>query len=340
MSAKNNHGNHAHIRASLLRYINNWEAWEAEHKAEASFSPAEWNALMVLVKRPFSQHTEDSMNYISPLFEQAHRIGPITKIEDEPFIDPVTSTARFRVSWELPGGRGRFPREGYGFEPGEEAPSFSKKMLTGGEKKAKQFAAKCALSFLDDNPNWTEGGASASADSSPDNEKISDRDEGVCLDLGDQTGKADLTHRVSPSRNPYLPKKKIKLDEVVQVQQRTRSTSTEPEEQPNIEVPRSPPPSVVLFFKSTCKSVEMLAKSMRFDVPKYETRLNEDGTYSGRPIFMLDGRMPTNLGVVSSARSEEECKGLMAQKVLSWLTEKKISLENDFELLERTGSGV
>ncbi|KAH6897051.1 hypothetical protein B0T10DRAFT_602424 [Thelonectria olida] len=303
MTPKHDEANHSAIRAALRGYIDKWEAWEQENHREASIPNVEWNALMVLAKHTFEQDVDDS-NYIGKLLERGPQIGPIIKLADEEFMDELTKTRSFRTSYQLPNGRGVFPREGYGFQAGQEAPSFPQK------KRAKQFAAKCALAWLDDNPDWPEVGSSTK-----DTPMSSSNDK--------------------PHHSPPLAKSSSPLSKKVKVEDAEDHQGARITPAPSNTKARFPLPASSSEDETSATSVlqdvNKLAKQLGFDPPRYMVEHHLNGTYSAKPVFQLDGRMPEGLGVVTGAATEHQAKRDAAQKVLVWLQEKEKSVQADLD---------
>lgn len=77
------------------------------------------------------------------------------------------------------------------------------------------------------------------------------------------------------------------------------------------------------------KQVDGLAKKLGFDAPKYAITCEADGSYSGHPVFQLDGRMPENLACVTGMESENEARAEMARIVFDWLCREYKSMDKD-----------
>ncbi|KAK7402987.1 hypothetical protein QQX98_011263 [Neonectria punicea] len=260
---------------------------------------------------------------------------------EEHLIDPATGYSRFRVYYTLPGGRGRFPRQGFGYKAGETASSFSQK------KKAKQFAAKCALAGLrgphpsdavieddddadDDYVDASDSGPDIDSDSEGSSHYYevgggdSDDDDNYDCD-GSEDDKIDSHRPVNhppPSVQHSPERKKLKI--------------ADPEMQNG--APIRPPqglkqqytslPSDISLFKR----VEVLCKKLGIDIPRYHVKGETNGLYSGRPRCWVDGLMPDNLGHVQDVQSEFEAKALMAEEVLVWLKGEERKRESQHAL--------
>lgn len=199
-----------------------------------------------------------------------------------------------------------FPREGYGFAVGEEAPYFPQKKarsflrspgkmtrLTVYPQRAKQFAAKCALAWLDGHPPSPSLIPSPSRPSSPRSKNLK------------TSSSSSSSSSASPSPSPSPPP--------------TR--------------PQPPTPAEAATSAATLKRVSALARKLGFDAPRYVVELHDDGTFSARAVFRLDGRMPEGLGCVEGMESEAQAKRRAAEGVLEWLLEREVVAQADVDML-------
>ncbi|KPM43475.1 hypothetical protein AK830_g3043 [Neonectria ditissima] len=328
--------------------LRDWKKWERDNGKPMVFSKAEEAALRLLTAVNSEPDLDDD-NYIGKLNEALQRkklVMPPGTPSEETLIDPSTKQSRYRVYYTLPNGQGKFPRPGYGYEPGEEAPAFSQK------KKAKQFAAKWALSGLthpppsdavpdDDDANdkdYVDG-----SDSAPDSDSDSDGsshyyeagDSDIDADDDDDGDDDDNkddenpnSHRAEhppPSVQNSPERKKLKIEDA-------EAQNGAPVSLP----PASKKHSTSLPSDSSLpKRVEALCKKLGIDAPKYHAECDANGMWSGRLTCWADGLMPETLGRVQGAQSKMELKTLMAKEMLAWLKAENQKRESQCVLGDR-----
>ncbi|KAF7551578.1 hypothetical protein G7Z17_g4924 [Cylindrodendrum hubeiense] len=269
--------------------------------------------------------------------------GMLFKPDEEELTIKATGQRRFRTWYQLPRVRGKFPRVGYGYAAGEEAPTFSQK------KKARQFAAQQTLAWLK---------RSSASDSSPDShDDETDNEE----ESGDESGEGGgddngIGNGNSSCRNESKAKAKANDDGKSKADHPPPSTQNSPEYKKlkieDAEVQDGAP--IVTsplwnnqFVKvslndidendgeegpSLFKRIEIKCKTMGIDPPRYNISL-EAGGWGGRPSFWTDGRMPGDLGLVKNAPNKAKAKVEMAEQVLTWLVTEEQGRRRDVGLM-------
>ncbi|KAM0222617.1 hypothetical protein ACHAPA_001906 [Fusarium lateritium] len=200
-----------------------------------------------------------------------------------------TNVPRSRVTCILSSEQQSFPKEGYGYEAGEEVPSFKK------AQKAKNFAAMHALRFLQGagpSPRGSKRSASMTQES-PNHIRVKP-DEDTC-DGGASTA-GPSTSKGEDAQAPISP---------------TAVASASTTQGPTMR-----------------EKIAVLGERLDFGTPEYyierSTTVDGDGeTWMGRPIFRNDGRIPEGMGVVTGIVGRQQAEDLVAEKVLEWLQKEE-----------------
>ncbi|KAM0346883.1 hypothetical protein ACHAPU_005223 [Fusarium lateritium] len=201
-----------------------------------------------------------------------------------------TNVPRSRVTCILPSKGQTFPQEGYGYQAGQEVPSFKK------AQKAKNFAAMYALKFLrGDGPSPRGSKRSASmTEESPAHTRVKAEEDNS--DGGASTAGPSL----SSGKSAQAP---------------TYSTVA---------------PTTTTQGPTIRERIAGLSGRLGFGIPEYhiEPDNTADGTWKGRPVFRNDGRIPEDMGVVTGVVGRQVVEDLVTQKVLEWLqAEEKLREE-------------
>ncbi|CAM1505532.1 Fc.00g111690.m01.CDS01 [Cosmosporella sp. VM-42] len=277
--------NQAGIPWNRLRaWIDEQEAFE-KATGRARLSQAQRVAIASLVP-PVEEPEVGDRDYVSELcmHEQAkrHELPKFDWKDDSINVNGVPQL-RWRGSCRLPWCDEVFPQVGYGYETGQEIPSFQAK------KKAKQFAAKQALSFLTGLPT--------------------------------KTAPAKVTSQSSPPISPLPKRIKVEQDTKVKPEPATAHPPAIPTP-PRIDVPSSD--SFDEGGPTIPERVAGLATMLNFGCPSY--KIEQDGDkpniWKGRPYFQQDARVPEDLGVVRGIFGKKKAKLEIAEKVLMWLEEE------------------
>jgi hypothetical protein len=200
-----------------------------------------------------------------------------------------TNVPRSRVTCIIASKNQSFPKEGYGYEAGQEVPSFKK------AQKAKNFAAMHALRFLQGvgpSPRGSKRSASMTQ-KSPTHTRVKAEED--TFDGGVSTAGPSLSKDTDAQASISS----------------TTAASTTTTQGPTIR-----------------ERVASLGERLGFGIPEYyikrSTMADEDGeTWVGRPIFKNDGRIPEGMGVVTGVVGRQQAEDLVAEKVLEWLQKEQ-----------------
>ncbi|OAA43071.1 hypothetical protein NOR_04438 [Metarhizium rileyi] len=277
----------------LLLWIQRQIAHEMQTGQPVALTRPQLQALSQFV--PFNEEPDVSdHDYVSQLMQKMqtrHSANPVFEDQDPTNI-PIDG--HFQPLWRCIctiERYGSFPREGFGFSAGQQAPFFQSK------KNAKQFAAKHALSFLDQ----------VAATPIP----------GLHLDMDRPS--------ISPVQlfGPQIlpPQSKQPLNK------RPRLSPRLPSPTP---VPAAPRSSVSVFEK-----VASLSSRLGIDTPAYRVEPDPAGVdlFSGQPVFKNAMRVPPEVGVVSGIAGQNEARLRVAESVLDWLQAELQRRQETFERL-------
>ncbi|KAH8737757.1 hypothetical protein BGZ61DRAFT_438944 [Ilyonectria robusta] len=311
---------------ALESKVRAWKAWEREQGMPMPFSPAQRHAISILLP-PDPEPNLDDRNYIGELNEWIQKkYGAIVcKPDEEVLVEPFSKQSRFRVWYKLPGVEGQFPRERFGYAPGEEAPKFSQK------KKAKLFAAKQALAWLNraptsDYPPGNHDDASGNGGEVGNN----DGDGGdSSSDSGKGKGKVDHP-RPTTQNSPESKKMKIEDAEVqdgAPIGPRPLFSEASVKSLANDNINEDEEESASIF-----KRIETKCKMMGIDAPQYITTCEPDG-WCCLPCFWADGLMPEAMGLVRNAPNKPQAKIKAAERVLVWLSTEEQRRNKDIDTM-------
>ncbi|GAB0136683.1 hypothetical protein EsDP_00004976, partial [Epichloe bromicola] len=223
-------------------------------------------------------------DYVSLLLQktQSRRLLAPVFANPEPVNMPVDGhlEPRWRCSCTIQS-YGEFPRRGFGFSAGQQAPLFQSK------KNAKQFAAKQALDFLSHSPGSKSSvipvlNQIPSLPSSLPQKRVSPKLE--------SPSKARLVHTPSPMAS----------------RANSEGSSTSGTASPR--------------QSSVFEQVSLLTGRLGVDSPSYRIEPDPAGGdyFCGRPIFKNGGRVPPDLGFVSGVAGLAQAKLRVAEEVLAW----------------------
>ncbi|KAH7162590.1 hypothetical protein B0J13DRAFT_615223 [Dactylonectria estremocensis] len=313
-----------------------WKAYQREHGRPFPFSTAMYTALSIIML-PGTEPDLDNHNYIGDL-QGKDKHSSLSGPDEEETIDPSTGQKRFRVWYNLPGVGGRFPRDGFGFNNGEAAPTFSQK------KKAKQFAAKQAMAWLSGSSrSGIPSGSNVEDEAVKEEEKWNCEDDyDVSMNDNDNAkgkGRDEVNGnggylRQPPSLQNSPERKKVKIGDAEE--QNGASIAPSPQASRAFEKPRSGANTNSSVNEnedaegaSLFKLIEKKCKILGIDPPTYKMKADGAGLWSGQPSLWADGLMPENLGVVQDVSSKAQAKLDMTEQVFAWLVGEEQKRKKD-----------
>ncbi|KAM0251387.1 hypothetical protein ACHAP5_001696 [Fusarium lateritium] len=274
----------------LIKFANEKKAEEKKSGKPAQLNQQQIIAISQLIE--VAQDIEIEDKWVGELNQycQQNKL-PLPLFAPETFNLQVygTNVPRSRVTCILSSKHQSFPQEGYGYEAGEEFPSFKK------AQKAKNFAAMHALRFLQGvgpSPRGSKRSASMTQES-PDHIRVK-ADEDTC-DGGASTASPSPL-KGEDAQAPIFP---------------TTVASASTTQGPTMR-----------------ERIAVLGERLGFGTPEYyieqSNTVDEDGeTWMGRPIFRNDGRIPEGMGVVTGIVGRQQAEDLVAEKVLEWLQKEE-----------------
>ncbi|KAG8416734.1 hypothetical protein J3458_007296 [Metarhizium acridum] len=293
----------------LLLWVQQQIALEMRTGQPVALTRSQLEALSEFV--PFNEEPDVSdQGYVSKLVEKVQALRLANPVWTDQGPTSIPMNGHFQPLWRCvctvhP--HGSFPREGFGFSAGEQAPFFQSK------KNAKLFAAKHALSYL------TQARSAAIT-------------PGKLLRMG------------RPAISPLqLPKPHIPSPQDMQPlskRQRLSANSpvpgTTPSKSPWTSVPSTRSPSNSSVFEE----VSSLCNRLALGSPTYKIEPDPAGhdVFCGRPVFKNDLRIPPDLGIVSGIAGEGQAKLKVAESVREWLQAELQRRQDTFESLWSTAS--
>ncbi|KAF4996901.1 hypothetical protein FGRMN_4222 [Fusarium graminum] len=203
-----------------------------------------------------------------------------------------TNVPRSRVNCSLPSEGQTFPQEGYGYQAGQEVPSFKK------AQKAKNFAAMYALKFLrGDGPSPRGSKRPAPmAQESPTHTRVKAEED------SSDGGVSTAVPSFSRGKSALPP------------------------------ASSAAPTTIITQGPTIRERIASLGGRLGFGIPEYHIERDNvaNDTWKGRPVFRNDGRIPEDMGVVTGAMGKQEAEELVARKVLEWLQAKEKRGEEQF----------
>ncbi|QPH01869.1 hypothetical protein C2857_006072 [Epichloe festucae Fl1] len=228
-------------------------------------------------------------DYVSLLLQktQSRRLLAPVFANPEPVNMPVDGhlEPRWRCSCTIQS-YGEFPRRGFGFSAGQQAPLFQSK------KNAKQFAAKQALDFLSHSPGNNKSPVISVLNNQRPSLPSSLPQKRAPPNL-ESPPKARLVHMPSPMAS------------------QANNNNSEGSSTSGTTSPRQ---------SSVFEQVSLLTGRLGVDSPSYKIEPDPAGGdyFSGRPIFKNGGRVPPDLGFVSGVAGLAQAKLRVAEEVLAW----------------------
>ncbi|WZH44795.1 uncharacterized protein QYS62_005823 [Fusarium acuminatum] len=274
----------------LIKFANEKKAEEEKSGKPAQLNQQQIIAISQLIDLVHDIEVEDKwVGELNKYCQQNKLALPIFAPETFTLQVYGTNVPRSRVTCIITSKQQSFPKEGYGYEAGQEVPSFKK------AQKAKNYAAMHALRFLQGaGPSSRGSKRSASmTQESPTHTKVK-AEEDTC-DVGVSTAGPSL----SKDTGAQIPISS------------TTAPSTTATQGPTIR-----------------ERVAVLGERLGFGIPEYyieqSTMVNDDGeTWMGRPAFRNDGRIPEGMGVVTGIAERQQAEDLVAEKVLEWLQKEE-----------------
>ncbi|KAJ4268528.1 hypothetical protein NW762_002591 [Fusarium torreyae] len=270
----------------LIEFANEKKAEEERTRQPAQLSKQQIAAISQLIELVHDIEVED--HWVSDLNQycQQNKITVPKFPPAETWNENVYGTVipRSRVYCILPSKNNeQFPKEGYGFQAGQEVPSFKK------AQKAKNFAAMQAYKFLrgvEPSPRGSKRPASMTQDS-PAHTRVKaeedNSDGGVSM--------------AGPSHSSGRKKGQI-----------------------NASVSRAITHGPTIRERVASLGGRLGYGIPEYDI---EQDGDADDTWKGRPNFRNDGRIPEDMGVVSGIVGRQQAEDLVAEKVLEWLEKEE-----------------
>ncbi|KAH6963866.1 hypothetical protein DER45DRAFT_610201 [Fusarium avenaceum] len=278
----------------LIKFANEKKAEEENSGRPAQLNQQQIIAISQLIDLVHDIEVEDKWVGELNQYCQQSRL-PLPIFAPETFTLQVygTNVPRSRVTCIIASKQESFPKEGYGYEAGQEVPSFKK------AQKAKNFAAMHALRFLQGaGPSSRGNKRSASmTQESPSHTRVK-AEEDTC-DGGVSTA-GPSSSKNTGARTPI-------------------SSTTAASTTASITATQG------LAIR---ERVAVLGERLGFGIPEYyieqSTSVDDDGeTWMGRPVFRNDGRIPEGMGVVTGIAGRQQAEDLVAEKVLEWLQKEE-----------------
>ncbi|KID80009.1 uncharacterized protein G6M90_00g013750 [Metarhizium brunneum] len=288
----------------LLLWVQQQIALEMKTGQPVAMTRPQLEALSAFV--PFNVEPDVSdQGYVSKLIEKVQSLRLANPVWTDQGPTSIPINGHFQPLWRCVctlQHHGSFPREGFGFSVGEQAPFFQSK------KNAKLFAAKHALSYL------TQARPAAIT-----------------------PGK--LLRMDRPAISPLqLPKPHIPPPLNVQPlgkRQRLSGNSPVPEATPSKSLRTSVPSTRSPSNPSVFEEVTSLSHRLALGSPTYKIEPDPagDSLFCGRPVFKNDMRIPPDLGIVSGIAGESQARLKVAESVLEWLQAELQRRQDTFESL-------